>query len=29
MQSDEDTLSTIPEEIFDGDEFAPYPYVVE
>jgi len=29
MQSDEDTLSTIPEEIFDGYEFDPHPHVVE
>ena len=28
-QSDEDTLSTIPEEIFDGYEFDPHPHVVE
>jgi len=29
MQSDEDTLPTIPEEIFDGYEFDPHPHVVE
>jgi len=29
MQSDEDTLSTIPEEIFDGYKFDPHPHVVE
>jgi len=29
MQSDEDTLSTIPEEIFDGYEFNPHPHAVE
>jgi len=29
MQSDEDTLSTIPEEIFDGYEFDPHSHVVE
>jgi len=29
MQSDEDTLSTIPEEMFDGYEFNPHPHVVE
>jgi len=29
MQSDEDTLSTIPEEIFDGYEFDPHHHVVE
>jgi len=29
MQSDEDTLSTIPDEIFDGHEFDPDPQVVE
>jgi len=29
MQSDEDTLSTIPEEIFDGYEFDPHPPVME
>ena len=29
MQSDEDTLSTIPEEIFDGYESDPHPHVVE
>jgi len=29
MESDEDTLSTIPEEIFDGCEFNPHPHVVE
>jgi len=29
MQSDEDTLSTIPKEIFDGYEFDPHPHVVE
>jgi len=29
MQSDEDTLSTIPEGIFEGYEFDPHPYVVE
>jgi len=29
MQSDEDTLSTIPEEIFDGYEFDPHPHIVE
>jgi len=29
IQSDEDTLSTIPEEIFDGYEFNPHPHVVE
>jgi len=29
MQSDEDNLSTIPEEIFDGYEFDPHPHVVE
>jgi len=29
MQSDEDALSTIPEEIFDGYEFDPHPHVVE
>jgi len=29
MQSDEDTLSTISEEIFDGYEFDPHPHVVE
>jgi len=29
MQSAEDTLSTIPEEIFDGYEFDPHPHVVE
>ena len=28
-QSDEDTLSTIPEEIFDGYEFDPHPHVVD
>jgi len=28
-QSDKDTLSTIPEEIFDGYEFDPHPHVVE
>jgi len=28
MQSDKDTLSTIPEEIFDGYEFDPHPHVV-
>jgi len=29
MQSDEDTISTIPEEIFDAYEFNPHHYVVE
>jgi len=29
MQSDEDTLPTIPGEIFNGYEFDPYPHVVE
>jgi len=29
MQSDEDTLSTIPEEIFDRYKFDPHPYVFE
>jgi len=29
MQSDEDTLSTIPEEIFDGYEFDPHSHIVE
>jgi len=29
MQSDEDTLSTIPEEIFDRYEFNPHTHVVE
>jgi len=29
MQLDEDTLSTIHEEIFDGYEFDPHPHVVE
>jgi len=29
MQLDEETLSTIPEEIFDGYEFAPHPHVGE
>jgi len=29
MQSDEDTFSTISEEIFDGYEFDPHPHVVE
>ena len=29
MQSDEDTHSTIPEEIFDGYEFDPHLHVVE
>jgi len=29
MQPDEDTLCTIPEEIFDGYEFDPHPHVVE
>jgi len=29
MQSDEDTLSTITKEIFDGYEFDPHPNVVE
>jgi len=29
MQSDEDTLSTIPEEIYDGYEFDSHPYIVE
>jgi len=29
MHSDEDTLSTIPEEIFDRYEFDPHPHVVE
>jgi len=29
MQSDEDTLSTIPEEFFDGYEFDPHPHVAE
>jgi len=29
MQSDEDILSTIPKEIFDGYEFDPHPHVVE
>jgi len=29
MQSDEDTLSTIAEEILDGYEFDPHPHVVE
>jgi len=28
MQSDEDILSTIPEEIFDRYEFDPHPHVV-
>jgi len=29
MQNDEDTLSTIPEEIFDRYEFDPHPHIVE
>jgi len=29
MQSNEDTLSTIPEEILDRYEFDPHPYIVE
>ena len=29
MQSDEDTLSTISEEIIDGYEFNPHPHIVE
>jgi len=29
MQFDKDTLSTIPEVIFDGYEFDPHPHVVE
>jgi len=29
MQSDEDTLSTIPKEIFDRYEFDPHPHIVE
>jgi len=29
LQSDEDTLSTIPEEIFAGYDFDPHPHVVE
>jgi len=29
MQSYKDTLSTIPEEIFDGYEFNPHPHIVE
>jgi len=29
MPSDEDTLSSIPEETFDRYEFDPQPYVVE
>jgi len=29
MQSDEDTLSTIPEGIFDGYELDPHPHIVE
>jgi len=29
MESDEDTLSTIHEEVFDGYEFNPHPQVVE
>jgi len=29
MQSDEDTLSTISKEIFDGYKFDPYPHIIE
>jgi len=29
MQSHEDTISTIPEEIFDRYEFDPHPHIIE